>query len=160
LPTEAQVLSEAYRRLRAEDDPAGALGALDEHARRFPFGALQPEAALARAEALLRLGRRQEGLAAIEALPAERGRERERAVVRGELRAGLGRWPQALVDFDYVLAAAIADESDERALRGRAACRAHLGDTAGARADLQRYLQRHADAPRAGEVRRALEAAP
>jgi regulator of sirC expression with transglutaminase-like and TPR domain len=62
-------------------------------------------------------------------------------VLRGELRAGAGRLAPAIQDFDAVLALGGHDELAGRALYGRGSCRARLGDTPGARADLERYLQ-------------------
>jgi hypothetical protein len=160
-PTEADLLATAFRRLRVERDAAAALGALDEHARRFPGGDLRPEAGLARVEALLRLGRQPEALAVLDGLPRHAGggpSARRHALMRGELRAALGRCAEALGDFDEVLAGPDADADDERGLRGRATCRGRLGDTAGARADLQRYVARHPSGAFAAEARRQLDA--
>jgi hypothetical protein len=51
-------------------DPAAALAALDEHARRFPSGALSLERRALRALALCAAGRRDEGRAEAEAFAA------------------------------------------------------------------------------------------
>jgi hypothetical protein len=141
--------------LRRDRDAAGALAALDEYRARWPKGALRPEAEVARVDALLSLGRRGEALAALEAvnvggLP----RARELGVVRGELRAEAGRCKEAVRDFDA--AAKSGDALGERALWGRAACRARLGDREGARADLEGYLSRFPSGKFAAEARRAL----
>jgi hypothetical protein len=160
-PAEAELLATAFRRLRVERDAVAALCALDEHARRFPGGDLGPEAGLARVEALLRLGRQPEALVVLDGLPRHAGggpSARRHALMRGELRAALGRCAEALGDFDEVLAGQAADADDERGLRGRATCRGRLGDTAGARADLQRYVVRHPDGGFAAEARRQLDA--
>src|SRR5436190_2187527 len=61
-PDETELLARAFRLLRSEGDVAGALAALDEHDRRFGAGSLAIEATLARAEALLLLGRTGEAL--------------------------------------------------------------------------------------------------
>jgi len=62
-------------------------------------------------------------------------------VARAELRAEKGRRAAALNDFNSLLSAdAPPDAVSERALYGRATCRAQMGDGAGARADLENYL--------------------
>jgi hypothetical protein len=66
---EAALLAVAFRHLRVDRDGATALARLEEHARRFPDGHLQPEAGLARVEALLLLGRRAEAVALLPSLP-------------------------------------------------------------------------------------------
>jgi TolA-binding protein len=64
-------------------------------------------------------------------------------VARAELRAERGRCGAALNDFNPLLAAeAPPDLVTERALYGRATCRAQQGDGAGARRDLEHYLAR------------------
>ena len=154
-PSETALLAQAFRALRTDRDPGAALAALDEHARRFPRGHLKPESELARVEALVMLGRSADALAALDAVRSPRGAASRRpALMRAELRAELGRCQQALPDFDEALAGTAADEIDERALRGRAACRERLGDLGGARADLDRHLRRHPTSPFAAEIRR------
>ena len=74
-PGEIELLARALQQLRAARDPAAALAALDEHALRFPLSELQQEADLARAEALLQLGRRSEALQLLRALPPETRRQ-------------------------------------------------------------------------------------
>jgi hypothetical protein len=49
---EAAQLAEALRALRADGDARRALALLEDHDSRFPAGALQREAMLARVEAL------------------------------------------------------------------------------------------------------------
>jgi hypothetical protein len=80
-PSEATLLWTAFRLLRQQHDPAAALRKLDEHRRHFPASALRTEADLARAEALVALGRRAEATALLDQLP--------RSVTAG-VRARLG----------------------------------------------------------------------
>jgi hypothetical protein len=155
LSKESRALSDAVRLLRRDRDAAGALAALDEYRARWPRGVLRPEAEVARVDALLSLGRRGDALVALESVDvAGLPRARELTVVRGELRAEAGRCKQAARDFD--IAAALTDALGERALWGRAGCRARLGDRDGARADLERYLERFPSGKFASEARRAL----
>lgn len=150
--SEHALLTKAYSNLRAARDANAALAVLDAYAVRFPAGALAPEAARLRTEALLLLGRKQAALAELErddpsAIPAGD----ERRLLRGELRAAAGRWRAAAEDFDAVArsnaaggatANAKSSERLERALWGRASAHSHLGDDAGARSALQAYLAR------------------
>jgi hypothetical protein len=150
--SEQALLTKAFRSLRSARDANTALAVLDEYLAHFPTGALAPEAARLRTEALLLLGRKQAALAELErgdpsAIPAGD----ERRLLRGELRAAAGRWRAAAEDFDAfvhsnALAGAPADtkSSDrlERALWGHASACSHLGDDASARSVLQEYLRR------------------
>ncbi len=154
-PDEHFLLTTAVRRLRTAHDPASALAALDDYRARFPGGVLAPEAAMLRAEALLQIGRKGDALAELDGLSlAQMPNSDEPHVLRGELRAAVGRWREALADFDVVLrghAGAGADIGTppdakahgrlERALWGRALARSRLGDDAGARADLRECLR-------------------
>lgn len=141
LAQESKLLTEALRKLRQDDDPRGALALLDEHDGQFAAGTLAPEAARARIEALLRLDRNADALALLDGTaPAATGTGRDLLIARGELRAAAGRCAAASADFDRLLRAdRPLDAITERALWGRASCRA-TGDSAGARRDLQDYL--------------------
>jgi hypothetical protein len=151
-PSEQALLSRAVRSLRSEHRPESALAVLDEYVGRFPSGSLLPEATRLRTEALLALGQKRAALVELnreDAAGASRGEESR--LVRGELRAAAGRWQGALEDFDAVVRARLAHEPAtsaklrerfERALWGRASARSHLGDDAGARADLHECLRR------------------
>ena len=111
-----------------------------------------------RVEALLRLGRNAQALALLDAqeLPA-RGLGREMLVARAELRADRGRNLAALDDFELVLSASgKADAITDRALYGRADCRAKNGDWKGARSDLERYLGEFPQGRFARQARAAL----
>jgi tetratricopeptide (TPR) repeat protein len=169
-PDEQALLKTALQRLRTAHDPVSALAALDDHRMRFPSGGLAPEAAMLRAEALLQIGRKGEALAELDRLSlGQMPNSDERYVVRGELRAAVGRWREALGDFDVVLRGHPGEKADigattdikrrdrfERALWGRALARSRLGDDAGARADLQECLRRFPRGRFASEATRLL----
>jgi hypothetical protein len=124
-----------------------------------------------RAEALLRLGRKTTLREELDrTLTGETSASDERVVLRGELRAATGRWQAALADFDTVVRAHPADSSHgvqindrrlrerlERALWGRASARSHVGDDAGARADLREYVERFPDGRFAAQAGRLLD---
>ena len=149
IAAEQALLGDVLKAMRKQRDPRTALAILDEYARRFPGTGLAPEAAMLRAEALLGLGRKAEALSELDGLAlGSMPNQDERFVLRGELRAAAGRWQAAREDFERVLSAALSSGKDtrsrdvkERALWGRASARSQLGDEAGARADLARYLQ-------------------
>jgi len=143
---------------------------LDEYVARFPSGSLLPEATRLRTEALLALGHKPAALAELnrEPVPGTAGGEESR-LVRGELHAAAGRWQEALEDFDAVVGARLAHEPTarpstsvrlrerfERALWGRASARSHLGDDAGARADLNECLRRFPQGRFAAQAARLL----
>jgi tetratricopeptide (TPR) repeat protein len=157
---ESRLLAGALQELRQRRDPQAALRALDEYERRFPAGALAPEAAAARVDALLALGRRGQALERLDELPLDRlPRGAELRALRGELRAGRGELGAALDDFSAVLAKGSAGAPAsvvERALYGRGSCRSRLGDVAGARADLDELLRRFPGSKFAEPARRAL----
>jgi len=155
---ESRLLAGALQELRQRRDPQAALRALDEYERRFPAGALAPEAAAARVDALLALGRRGQALERLEGLPLDRlPRGAELRALRGELRSGRGELGAALDDFSVVLGMKGAPASVvERALYGRGSCRSRLGDVAGARADLDELLRRFPGSKFAEPARRAL----
>ena len=147
LASEAALLQEALGHLRRERDGGAALAVLDRYATRHPGGVLAPEAARARADALFLLGRRQDARRVLDGLALEaRGRDLELLVVRGELRAtssGARACAAAEADFDRALAVATAPlPLVERALHGRATCRARRGDHAGAARDRAEYQRR------------------
>jgi hypothetical protein len=154
--SETRLLAHALRKLRQEHDAGGALQLLDRYAQRFAGGRLAPEAALGRVEALMMLDRRQEALRLIESTPVL-PLGRESTVLRGELRASAGRCPEAVTDFGAALSATPRDALDDRALFGRAFCRARSGDRAGGRAELEHYLSTFPRGRFAVEARRALE---
>jgi Tetratricopeptide repeat len=149
IAVEQALLGDVLKALRKQRDPRSALALLDDYARRFPGTVLAPEAAMLRAEALLGLGRPSEALSQLDGLAlGSMPNQDERFVLRGELRAAVGRWQSARDDFETLLSTGVFPGVDaktrdvsERALWGRASARSHLGDDAGARADLALYLR-------------------
>jgi hypothetical protein len=159
LAQESRLLAGAIHKLRQERDPGQALAMLDEHRARFGTkGALEPEANVTRIEALLRLGRHEQALGLLDGLAlTTAGVGREMLVARAELRAEKGRRAAALNDFNLLLSAdAPPDVVSERALYGRATCRAQMGDWAGARTDIEQYLARFPTGRFAAQARAAI----
>jgi TolA-binding protein len=157
---ESALLGAAMQRLRERDDAAGALALLDEHDRRFgATGVLTDEATTTRVEALLRAGAFSRALTLLDGLaPRLTGRGRELRATRGELRADAGRCAEAVADFEALLSGGTPpDVIGERALYGRAACHARLGEHDAARADLEAYLAQFPAGRYAGRARAALE---
>ena len=154
------MLGTALAALRTDRDYAGALATLDEYDARFPTGALRDEAAFARLDALMALGQSGAALRLLDGREQGRGLERdgpraaEMLVVRGELRAGAGRYQEAIEDFERALGLAAGSSLKERALYGRLSCRERAGDTAGASQDQQDYLSTFPGGPHAAELRR------
>jgi hypothetical protein len=155
LSQESELVGAALRKLN-EHDAAAALQFADDHAMRFPLGALTGEMSLVRAEALAQLGRRRESAAALDRAMSQGAGPVDRiAVLRGELRAASGDCTAALTDFD----AAVRSSDGEVASRARfdrGACRARVGDRDGARDDLRLYLRVHPNGANAAAARRAL----
>jgi hypothetical protein len=160
--TEAKVLSEALEELRQARNPRGALAKLDEYAKAYPRGVLASEACSARLEAMLALDDRRGALALLDERTTFAGRlGAEQILTRAELRASVGRYADALGDFDRVLAAGAPLDSSasadaERALYGRAVTLGHLGRDTRARADLEAYRRRFPAGRHAPEVARLL----
>jgi hypothetical protein len=160
-PDAQTMLGKAMRSLRNDRDPAGALDILARHAALFPQSPLASERSVLEVEALLAMGRNDEALLRLDGMSLDNTpRSAERYVVRGELRARAQRWPEAGADFDRALAHGRgASPWQERALWGRAVTRTQSGDQAGARADLQLYLQIYPAGRFASEAARLLAAA-
>jgi hypothetical protein len=162
VPTNGQaMLGKAMRSLRNDRDPAAALDILARHAALFPQSPLASERSVLEVEALLALGRDDQALLGLDRMSLDNTpRSAERYVVRGELRARAKRWQEAGADFDRALAHGRGTSPwQERALWGRAVTRTQAGDHAGARADLQLYLQIYPTGRFASEVARLLAAA-
>ena len=161
--TEAQLLGRALSRLRQGHDARGALELLDQYVGAYPRGVLASEALSARLEAVLQLGDRQAALHLLDDRRAFAGRlGAGQLLTRAELRASVGRYADALGDFDRLLGpdVAAATPSDlDRALYGRAVCLGHLGRDDRARADLEAYQRRYPAGKYATEVARLLAGA-
>ena len=156
---EARLLAESLRSLRKDHAAERALALVAENDRRFPDGPLRRQAAMVRAEVLLRLGRQSAALAVLESLPLEAGAaDRGLSLARAELRAAHARCAEAISDFDRVLAVELDDAAAERALYGRALCRARAAEFGDARADLRAYLERFPQTDRRAEAERTLRA--
>jgi hypothetical protein len=143
LGLEAASLERGIKALRGKD-AARALGLLERHLAEFPAGALRLEARVARLDALLLLGRREEARRELMTLPLnEVGRKQELRLVRAELEAERD-CRRAIADFDALLGEGRALPSGwaERALFGRGACLLKLGDEPRAERDFALYLER------------------
>lgn len=154
------MLHDALEQLNVRGDATSALAQLDGYRNSYPNGVLAREAEVARVDALLRLGRDSEALGLLDGA-ADRGfegyaRPGQLRVLRGELLARLGRCGEAIPIFTSALADPQVGQSAERALYGRANCRATLGESTASRADLSRYLELYPQGHFAGEARRAL----
>lgn len=149
------VLRGALEQLRGGRNPGAALGLIDAHRAELASGSLAAEGDLVRLEALLALGRRDQAAHLLDAMELPPSR-RDLHLLRGELRAGQGRCPDALADFEAARRLQVADEVDERALHGLAACHSKLGERAQARATLEAYLRGYPAGAFADEARRAL----
>jgi tetratricopeptide (TPR) repeat protein len=156
LAAEAALVKQAVEELRVKRDPRAVLETLRRYEARYPRGALAREARLTRIEALLALGRRAEVLRLLDAESGTLPRHAELRILHGELLAEAGRCAEAIRHFTAELGAGSARKLAERALYGRGSCRARLGDLAGARADLTRYLELYPRGRVAGAARRAL----
>jgi hypothetical protein len=162
---EHALLGAALKSLRHDGDPQTTLVMLDEHTRLYPDSAFRQDASMLRAEALLALGRNEEALSLMDHLAfRELPNRNERLVLRGELRAAAGRWKEARADFEPVAAdlsgTATARDVRERALWGLASSRGHLGDSVGARSDLELYLRTFPRGRFAAEAAALLKGAP
>lgn len=157
LAEEAAALERSLVELHRNRNAAGALALLDEYRQQFPAGELASEAAVARVDALVLLGRKAEALAVLTRLPMNHvGRGSELKLLRAELLAD-GDCVRALLDFDALLAGALSQPLAERALHGRAGCRLRIGDVDGARGDLQTYLVRYPEGRFAASARARLK---
>jgi TolA-binding protein len=155
--SEAAELADAIRALRERSDAPDALSRLDDYQRRYPAGTLAREAALARVEALLALGRDTVALEVLDRLALDDSAvDRPVALARAELRAAAGRCADAVGDFARVRGGAGDDAVAARALYGQAICHLHAGDRRAARAAFELYLRRFPDSPLRADVARAL----
>ena len=124
----------ALHQLRVEHDPGGALATLRIYHLQHPHGALSEEVRLLEVDANLAVGRRAEALELLTQTPGSGPRANELSLLHAELLAEDGRCPEALPLFDRSLPSSNSTPSlQERALIGRASCRAAIGDPQGAR---------------------------
>lgn len=120
---ESQSLSAAVGKWHRDHDARAALDLLDGHERRFPGGQLEVEAAMLRAEILLREGQEREALRLLDSVSlAGLPRARELQTVRGELRLKYGRCPEGRRDLEAVRAEDAVDDLGRRATRALRAC--------------------------------------
>jgi len=142
LAAESRMLATALRQLRKQRDSAAALATLDDLRAQHPVGLLADEAAVARVDALVSLGRSEEALRELERLAPTlmpgTVRRAQLQLLRAELLVGAGRCAEALTLFDALVSS--GGITLERALFGRARARSQVGDLAGSRADLQSCL--------------------
>jgi hypothetical protein len=154
---EGELLARALRALREDKDSTAALAALDEYARTYPQGRLLHEAAVARLEALMLAGMRDQALSALEGgLPALVPLGRSELVLRGELRAETDRLAAARDDFEAAWSRGGNDKLASRALLDLARMQQSLGERTAAAASLRRYLMEFPQGSGADEARRAL----
>jgi hypothetical protein len=155
LGQEASSLSAALSSLKAggKDNANRALSAIDQHLQTFPRGALELEARVARVDALLVLGRRQDARRELSALPIESvGRKHELRLIRAELRSD-DDCRAALTDFQVLVDQQLPSAWAERALFGRGACLLKLGNQAAAERDFNHYLERFPQGRFADQIR-------
>jgi hypothetical protein len=156
---ETALLAAALHRLHREHDPSGTLALLSDYDQRFPRGELAAEVTLVQAEALLKLGRRDELVERLDPeIVGKYPRAPELALLRAEALAKLGRGAEALTAFSALLDGPLESQALERALFGRALCRAAVGRSEGARADLARLLAEFpSEKPKIARVLESLE---
>ncbi|MES1185258.1 MAG: hypothetical protein ABUL60_15715 [Myxococcales bacterium] len=155
LGQEAASLANALSALKSggKDNAARALQAIERHLQAFPGGSLELEARVARVDALLVLGHRQEARRELSALPIDSvGRKNELRLIRAELRAD-DDCRAALSDFQVLVDLPLPAPWAERALFGRGACLLKLGDRAAAERDFDRYLARFPSGRFAAQIR-------
>jgi TolA-binding protein len=150
----------AYRlglsRRRAGDAP-GAIAAWLEYRRRWPGGALAPEADLGVLEMRLSSGSSEALAEATRFLRVHPGSERRGDVlaIRAQLLHRAGQHGEALGDYDAALAGRASARRRQEAAFGRAACLDALGRREEARAAYREILERN---PEGRFTRRAREA--
>ncbi len=155
IATEARLLDEANQLLRKQHRPKAALERLADLKSRVPEGELQPERQLCELDALMALEKREHALTLLDSMslaPRSTARSLELLVLRGELRANVHRYSDAVADFSAALAEATGSLL-ERALYGRGICLKRAGRVDEAKRDFGAYLTKFADRPRAAAVK-------
>jgi TolA-binding protein len=143
-------------RLRYLGQPAQALAAFEEHARRFPAGALSLESGLSAVEARLLLGQDEPALREMDAFLGRYGQSERAADVRwlrASLLQGRGDCRRAVPDLRTLAA---SGSRAEGALFLLATCARSGGDLSEARQRLQEYQRRYPDGAHRSEVDAAL----
>ena len=146
------------RHLRAPEQAAEVFA---DHRRRFPRGSLRPDVDLSLVEALLAGGQLERAAQQIEhflAAHPDSERRDEVRLMRAHLARERGDWRRARDDYDRLSTA--RGPTAEEALYFAAYCRRRLGDMAGARQTLERYLAGFPQGRYARAAREALGAAP
>ncbi len=155
----ARVMETAARQLYADHDPGAALGTLEPYLYLHPEGSLRSDMVVAAVQANLLLDRTPEALGLLDGMATQNfeglPRASELRLLRAELLARSGRCGEARPVFEDFLGAPEAQQR-ERALYGRAACRAQGSDVEGSRADLRAYLRAYPTGRFASEARQAL----
>lgn len=126
LADELRLYDEA-RALAVRGDEPAALARLDELARRFPAGALAPEAAITRAEVLVSAGRLDDAsalLARLVADPVHAGRRAELERTLGDVERARGDCASARAHYRAALDAGAAGDEASAVRRGIGACEA------------------------------------
>jgi hypothetical protein len=163
---EAKVMEAAARQLFADHDPTAALATLEPYLYLHPEGSLRSDMIVAAVQANLLLDRTPEALGLLDGMAAQdfKGlpRASELRLLRAELLAKDRRCREALPVFEAFLGAPEAQQR-ERALYGRAVCRAQSSDGADiedSRADLRAYLRQYPTGRFASEARQAVGESP
>jgi hypothetical protein len=126
--TSAKLLAQAIRTLRVGHAADRALAFLDAHDDELVRGGFGHEALLVRVEALLALQRAAEALRLLDETPLGNvAAGRSLRLTRAGLRAAADRCPEALADYEVLLAT--SGSHDERAVRGRENCRRKLAES-------------------------------
>ncbi len=161
LEREARSLAEVVRTLRQDQDPTGALRALQLHRDAFPAPLLGPETDVVQLDALVAQDDRPAALELLQRLDPSQRRELPRRyellALWADLLAEDARCNRAGPLYAQLLEEARAPALQERALWGQAHCLGRQGEVAATRASLEEYLRRFPQGKFAAAARRQLE---
>ncbi|MCG5051565.1 MAG: tetratricopeptide repeat protein [Myxococcales bacterium] len=141
-PEAAALLGEAWRRLRKDRDPEGALAWLERQEATLAHGPLRSEAFIARLEALLALGDRTRATRELENSDLT-AKDPRLLVLRAELYLARHVPKLALTDFERVTSTCRDVETCARALYGQGQAWAAQGETARARDAFERLKSKY-----------------